>query len=89
VGADLWLKHWMPMIMASPDYQRGKLLVVLAFDEAGVTDARACPADRRLHPPLANRIHTNGAEAARRSPPAFGRACMWEGGGRLARAPAS
>jgi phosphatidylinositol-3-phosphatase len=44
VGADLWLKHWMPMIMASPDYQRGKLLVVLAFDEAGVTDARACPA---------------------------------------------
>jgi hypothetical protein len=44
VGADLWLKHWMPMIFASPAYQSGKLLVVLTFDEGGVTDARACPA---------------------------------------------
>jgi hypothetical protein len=44
VGADLWLKHWMPMIFASPAYQSGKLLVVLTFDEGGTTDARACPA---------------------------------------------
>jgi len=44
VGADLWLKHWMPMIFASPAYKSGKLLVVLTFDEGGVTDARACPA---------------------------------------------
>jgi hypothetical protein len=44
VGADLWLKHWMPMIFASPAYKDGKLLVVLTFDEGGVTDARACPA---------------------------------------------
>jgi hypothetical protein len=44
VAADLWLKHWMPMILASPVYQSGQLLVVLTFDEAGVTDARACPA---------------------------------------------
>ena len=43
VGADLWLKHWMPMIFASPAYQNGTLLVVLTFDEAAVTDARACP----------------------------------------------
>jgi hypothetical protein len=44
VGADLWLKHWMPMIFASPAYQSGKMLVVLTFDEGGTTDARACPA---------------------------------------------
>jgi hypothetical protein len=42
VGADLWLKHWMPMIFASPAYQSGKLLVVLTFDESGLTDSRAC-----------------------------------------------
>jgi hypothetical protein len=44
VGADLWLKHWMPLILASPAYQSGKLLVVVTFDEAGIGDARACPA---------------------------------------------
>jgi hypothetical protein len=44
VAADLWLKHWMPMILASPAYQSGKLLVVLTFDESGLVDARACPA---------------------------------------------
>jgi hypothetical protein len=44
VGADLWLKHWMPMIFASPAYQSGELLVVLTFDEGAATDARACPA---------------------------------------------
>jgi hypothetical protein len=43
VGADLWLKHWMPMILASLSYQTGKLLVVLTFDESGLRDARACP----------------------------------------------
>jgi hypothetical protein len=42
VGADLWLKHWMPMIFASPAYRSGKLLVVVTFDEAGTSDARAC-----------------------------------------------
>lgn len=44
VSADLWLKHWMPMILDSPAYRSGKLLVVLTFDESGLTDSRACPA---------------------------------------------
>jgi len=43
VGADLWLKHWMPLIFNSPAYKSGDLLVVLTFDEASVADARACP----------------------------------------------
>jgi hypothetical protein len=32
------------MILSSPAYRSGKLLVVLTFDESGFTDARACPA---------------------------------------------
>jgi hypothetical protein len=48
VGLDLWLKHWMPMIFASPAYQSGKLLVVITFDEASPTgDARACEKTRQ------------------------------------------
>jgi hypothetical protein len=36
VGADLWLKHWMPVILGSPAYQDGRLLVVVTFDEADI-----------------------------------------------------
>ncbi len=42
VSADLWLRHWMPMILSSPAYRNGTLLVVLTFDEAGMSDSRAC-----------------------------------------------
>jgi hypothetical protein len=42
IGADLWLKHWMPLIFDSPAYRNGKTLVVVTFDEASVADARAC-----------------------------------------------
>ena len=52
VGADKWLKHWMPMILASEAYRNGSLLVVLTFDEGGVgigggLDTRACPASNQ------------------------------------------
>jgi hypothetical protein len=43
-GADLWLKHWMPMILNSPVYKSGRLLVVLTFDEGSVLDTAACNA---------------------------------------------
>jgi hypothetical protein len=43
VAADLWLKHYMPMIFASPAYRNGSLMVVITFDEASLSDARACP----------------------------------------------
>ncbi|MGA2397968.1 MAG: hypothetical protein ABSG30_07910 [Steroidobacteraceae bacterium] len=45
-GANLWLAHWIPMIMASPAYQSGKLLLVITVDESGSdtgTGANACP----------------------------------------------
>lgn len=42
VAADLWLKHWMPLILNSPAYKDGQMLVVVTFDEASTQDATAC-----------------------------------------------
>jgi hypothetical protein len=42
VGADLWLKHWMPLILSSPAYRAGHMLVVVTFDEAGPDDSACC-----------------------------------------------
>ena len=43
VGADLWLKHWMPLILGSHAYKDGSTLVVLTFDEGNpLTDQAAC-----------------------------------------------
>ena len=41
-GADIWLKHYMPLIMASPSYQSGQMLVVVTSDEGALTDTTAC-----------------------------------------------
>ena len=41
-GADLWLKHYMPLIMASPSYESGQMLVVVTFDEGDLSDTTAC-----------------------------------------------
>ncbi len=41
-AADLWLKHYMPLIMASPSYQSGQMLVVITFDEGDLSDTTAC-----------------------------------------------
>ena len=38
IAADLWLKHWMPLILNSPAYRSGSTLVVITFDEGAVTD---------------------------------------------------
>jgi hypothetical protein len=43
VGADLWLKHWIPLILASQAYRTGHMLVVITFDESDpVHDPTAC-----------------------------------------------
>jgi hypothetical protein len=48
VGADDFLRHWVPTLLASPAYRSGSLLVVITFDEADVdpttnpTYAAAC-----------------------------------------------
>ena len=42
IGADLWLKHYMPLIMASPAYQSGQMLVVVTSDEGALNDSSAC-----------------------------------------------
>ncbi len=36
VAADLFLKHWMPLILGSPAYKEGDTLVVITFDESDV-----------------------------------------------------
>jgi hypothetical protein len=40
-AANIWLKHWMPLIMNSPAYRSGHLLVVLTADEGNIIDSRA------------------------------------------------
>jgi acid phosphatase len=35
--ADSWLRNWMPIVMAGPDYQAGRLAVVVVFDEGSST----------------------------------------------------
>jgi hypothetical protein len=41
VGADDWLKTWMPLIFNSPAYRSGSTLVMLTFDEGATTDTTA------------------------------------------------
>jgi hypothetical protein len=36
VGANLFLEHWMPLILSSPAYRSGDTLVVITFDESDV-----------------------------------------------------
>ena len=31
--ADAWLKSWLPVVMQGPDYQSGRLTVVVTFDD--------------------------------------------------------
>jgi len=39
VGADDFLKTWMPLILGSPAYKSGSTLVMITFDEGGSADA--------------------------------------------------
>jgi hypothetical protein len=40
IGADLFLKHWMPTILNSKTYKEGDTLVVVTFDEADVDSSK-------------------------------------------------
>jgi phosphatidylinositol-3-phosphatase len=41
VGADDFLRTWMPLILNSPAYRSGSMLVMITFDEGGTTDTSA------------------------------------------------
>jgi len=41
VGADDFLRTWMPLILGSPAYRNGHMLVVVTFDEGAITDSAA------------------------------------------------
>jgi hypothetical protein len=40
-SANAWLKHWMPLILNSPAYQSGHMLVVITADEGAIQDSQA------------------------------------------------
>ncbi len=40
-GANAWLTHWMPLILNSPAYTSGSMLVVITSDEGSVNDTSA------------------------------------------------
>ena len=40
-GADEFLQAWMPLLLSSPAYKSGDMLVVITFDEADVDEANA------------------------------------------------
>ena len=52
VSADRFLQEWVPIILRSPAYRRGGLLLI-TFDEAEVSDASAC-CDEPQFPNVAN-----------------------------------
>ncbi|MGH8997631.1 MAG: alkaline phosphatase family protein [Acidimicrobiales bacterium] len=40
-GINAWLMHWMPLILSSPAYRSGKMLVVITADEGSLADSAA------------------------------------------------
>jgi len=81
VAADLWLRHWMPLILFSPAYRDGHTLVVVTFDESNpFTDATACcdeqPGPGKDNPGYASILSLFGLPA----PTAPG---QYPGGGRI------
>ena len=40
-GVDAWLQHWMPLLLASPAYRNGSMLIVLTADEGAISDSTA------------------------------------------------
>jgi hypothetical protein len=37
---DRWVQSWIPKIMAGPDYQAGRLIIILSWDETSGTETR-------------------------------------------------
>jgi hypothetical protein len=78
-AADLWLKHWMPLILNSPAYRAGQMLVVVTFDEAGRDNSACCNEqpgpdnDNPGYPPLAALFTGNPVPTAPGQYPGGGR----------------
>ena len=46
VGFDAWLSKWMPLIMSSPAYRDGSMLVVITSDEGAIGDPSAVAGEK-------------------------------------------
>jgi hypothetical protein len=40
-AVNIWLKHWMPLILGSPAYRSGQMLVVITADEGNIWESSA------------------------------------------------
>ncbi|HMD46975.1 MAG TPA: alkaline phosphatase family protein [Acidimicrobiales bacterium] len=63
-GADLFLSHWMPLILGSPAYKEGDTLVVVTFDEAAVDPSNPAYAAACCHEPTGPDTASPGNAAA-------------------------
>ncbi len=46
VGFDAWLSKWMPLVMSSPAYRDGSMLIVITSDEGAITDGSAVAGEK-------------------------------------------
>ena len=42
VAANLWLQHYVPIILGSPGFTQGNGMLIVTFDEASTSDSTAC-----------------------------------------------
>jgi hypothetical protein len=63
-GADLFLQHWMPLILHSPAYRNGSMLVVVTFDEADVDSSDPAYAEACCHEPTGPNTPSPGNASA-------------------------
>jgi hypothetical protein len=63
-GDDLFLQHWMPLILHSPAYRNGSMLVVVTFDEADVNSSDPTYAQACCHEPTGPNTSSPGNASA-------------------------
>jgi hypothetical protein len=59
-GADSFLRAWMPLILGSPAYKKGDMLVVITFDEADINSSDPAYALACCHEPTGPNTHAPG-----------------------------
>jgi hypothetical protein len=76
-GDNAWLSHWMPLILKSPAYRSGTMLVVLTFDESDLGDATAGdneqPGPNNPNPGFSPLLHAGAQEPPTGTLPGGGR----------------
>jgi hypothetical protein len=74
VGADDFLKTWMPLILSSPAYCSGSLLVMITFDEGAATDSATGDSEQ----PGPNNVNPGYAPSLNQPIPAAGGLTLYD-----------